>query len=87
MNYVHAGLIVDGVVDVAVIGTVDGAVDGAVDVAVIGTVDGAVDGVVDGAVVGTVGGISRETNTRHYFNKMSVPIRVSVTSKTWDYIN
>ena len=50
-------------------------------------VDGAVDGVVDGAVVGTVGGISRETNTRHYFNKMPVPIRVSVTSKTWDYIN
>ena len=50
-------------------------------------VDGAVDGVVDGAVVGTVGGISRETNTRHYYNKMPVPIRVSVTSKTLDCIN
>ena len=54
---------------------------------IVGAVDGVVDGPVGGAVGGTVGGISRKTNTRHYFNKMSVPIRVSITSKTWDYMN
>ena len=40
--------------------------------------------IVDGPVIGTVDGLSREKNTRHYYNKMPVPIRVSVTSKTLD---